>query len=329
MLKPTGVTFAGTGSFVPEKIMSNQDLEKMVDTSDEWIRTRTGIKERRLISDGAATSDLAYEASRRALEAAKIKPEDLDLIIVGTITPDYFFPSTACILQNRLGANGSGAFDLLAACSGFIYGVSAASEYLARGSCKTALIVGAEALSTFTDYTDRGSCVLFGDGAGAAVLVKTDEPRGVLYTTLGADGSGAEYMILPAGGSRLPASHQTVDRRLHYMKIRGRETFKFAVTKMQDLLVEAIERLEIAVNDIALVIPHQVNIRILDAAAKKIHLPKEKMYINIDRYGNTSAASVPIALDEANREGRLSPGDIVILVAFGGGLTWASAVIRW
>jgi 3-oxoacyl-[acyl-carrier-protein] synthase-3 len=329
MLKPTGVALVGTGSFVPEKIMTNQDLEKMVETSDEWIRTRTGISERRLISDGIATSDLAYEASRRALESANIKPEELDLIIVGTITPDHFFPSTACILQNRLGANGSGAFDLLAACSGFIYGVSAASEYLARGTCKTALIVGAEALSTFTDYTDRGSCVLFGDGAGAAVLVKTDEPRGVVYTTLGADGSGAEYMILPAGGSRLPASHQTVDRRLHFMKIRGRETFKFAVTKMQDLLVEAIKRLDITVKDIALVIPHQVNIRILDAAAKKIHLPREKMYINIDRYGNTSAASIPIALDEANREGRLSPGDIVILVAFGGGLTWASAVIRW
>jgi len=324
------VIIAGTGSFVPERVLSNADLEKMVDTSDEWIITRTGIRERRIAEDGMASSDLAEIASRRALESAGVSAEELDLVIVCTITPDTILPSCACWLQERIGAKNAGAFDITAACSGFIYGLSVASNFIKAGAARLALVVGSECLSKITDYTDRTSCILFGDGAGAAVLRSTENgERGILDFILGADGSGGELMILPAGGSRIPATHRSIDERLHYMKIRGREVFKFAVLKMVELVKASVERVGMSTRDIKLVIPHQVNTRILRSAAEKLGMPMEKIFINIDRYGNTSAASVPIALDEAHRAGQIGRGDLVVLVAFGGGLTWGSCLLRW
>jgi len=324
------VIIAGTGSFVPERVLSNADLEKMVDTSDEWIITRTGIRERRIAEDGMASSDLAEIASRRALESAGVSAEELDLVIVCTITPDTILPSCACWLQERIGAKNAGAFDITAACSGFIYGLSVASNFIKAGAARLALVVGSECLSKITDYTDRTSCILFGDGAGAAVLRSTgNEESGILDFILGADGAGGELMILPAGGSRIPATHRSIDERLHYMKIRGREVFKFAVLKMVELVKASVERVGMSTKDIKLVIPHQVNTRILRSAAEKLGMPMEKIFINIDRYGNTSAASVPIALDEAHRAGQIGRGDLVVLVAFGGGLTWGSCLLRW
>jgi len=319
----------GTGSYLPEKVLTNFDLEKMVDTSDEWIFTRTGIRERHVVGGDTATSDLAVEAARRALEDARVAPEEVDLIAVATITPDYPLPATACIVQDRLGAKKAGAFDLQAACSGFVYGIHLAAGYLAAHPDKTVLVIGAETLTKMTDYTDRTSCILFGDGAGAVVMRTGEAGQGLLNGELGADGSGYAMMITPGGGSRQPASHATVDARLHYMKIRGREVFKFAVTKMGDLMENALKTNGLSVEDVALVVPHQVNVRIISAAAERIGLPLEKVYINIDRVGNTSAASVAIALDEAKRAGRIRRGDIVILLGFGGGLTWSSAVLRW
>ena len=328
-MKKTAVKIVGTGSFVPEKILSNADLEKMVDTSDEWITTRTGIADRHIVDKDTASSDLAYEASKKALSEAGIGPKDLDLIIVATITPDQLFPSTACELQKKLGANPCGAFDLLAACSGFTYGVVAASQFIQGGVIGKALVVGAECLSKITDYTDRSSCILFGDGAGAAVLSASDGDSGLLHCELGADGAGGACMILPAGGSRIPASVESLESRLHYMKIRGREVYRFAVTKMYQICDRAVKKLNLTWDDVKLVIPHQVNMRILEASAKRLGVDVSKFYVNIGRYGNTSAASVPIALDEALKEGRFGDGDTIIFVAFGGGLTWACAAWKW
>jgi len=300
----------------------------MVDTSDEWIVTRTGISERRMTGPHEATSDLALAAARRALDDARLSPGEIDLVVVSTITPDMFFPSTACLVQDRLGARNAGAFDLSAACSGFVYAISAASSMIAAGGVKKALVIGAETLTKITNYDDRSSCILFGDGAGAVVL--GDAPgRNIVYTKLGADGSGGDMMTLPAGGSRMPATLQTVRDKLHFMVIHGREVFKFAVVKMQECIQDALDARGYKAEDISLIVPHQVNLRILAAAAEKFGLPMEKVQVNIDRYGNTSAASIPIALDEAVKAGKLKPGDVVILVAFGGGLTWASALIEW
>ena len=324
------VTFLGTGSCVPERVLTNFDLEKMVDTSDEWIVSRTGIHERRIVDDNVASSDLGAEAARKALEDAHIRPEELDLVIVSTITPDTILPACACWLQEKIGAKRAGAFDITAACSGFIYGISVAAQFISTGSARNVLVVGTECLSKITDYTDRSSCILFGDGAGAAVLAPSEnDQHAILDLILGADGSGGELMILPAGGSRVPISHKALDERLHYMKIRGKEVFKFAVLKMVELVEVSVKRAGLRLEDVKLVVPHQVNTRILASAAEKLGLPFEKVYVNIDRYGNTSAASIPIALDEARREGLINPGDLVVLVAFGGGLTWASCVIRW
>ena len=318
----------GTGSFLPERVLTNRDLERMVDTNDEWIVTRTGISERRMVQPDVATSDLAIEAARRALEDAKTPPGEIDLVIVATITPDMFFPSTACLVQHALGATGAGAFDLSAACSGFVYGISTASSMIASGSIEKALVIGAETLTKITNYEDRTSCILFGDGAGAVVLGPADG-RNVVYTKLGSDGSGADMMKLPAGGSRIPATAESVQEKLHYMVISGREVFKFAVIRMQECIQDALDARGYTADDISLIVPHQVNLRILTAAAEKFGLPMEKIQVNINRYGNTSAASVPIALDEAVKEGRLEPGDVVILIAFGAGLAWASALIEW
>jgi 3-oxoacyl-[acyl-carrier-protein] synthase III len=324
------VRIAGTGSFLPDKVLTNADLEKLVDTTDEWIMTRTGIKERRVAEPGCVTSDLAAEASRRALADAGLAAADIDLIITATITPDTQLPSAACHLQAKLGALNAAAFDVSAACSGFVYASNIAWQFVRSGQYKNVLVVGAECLTRVTNYEDRSSCILFGDGAGAAVFtVSPDAKSDILYGMMGADGRGAEIMTIPAGGSRKPASHETVDAKEHFMVIQGRETYKFAVQKMADLIKEGLDALGLAPADVRWIIPHQVNTRILESASERLGIPMEDMFINIDRIGNTSAASVPIALDEANRKGLLKRGDLVVFVAFGGGLTRASMILRW
>lgn len=320
---------SGTGSYLPERVLTNHDLEGIVETSDEWITERTGIKERHIASLNQASSDLAYEASKRALSMAGIKPKNLDLIIVATVTPDKPFPSTACILQDRLGAKNSAAFDINAACSGFIYGLSIAEGFIKSGSAKTILLVGAETLSKFTDWEDRTTCVLFGDGAGAVVIEPETGERGILSVDIYSDGSLGELLEIPAGGSRKPPSQETIKEKGHYIKMRGNETFKVAVKTLENLVIDTLRKNKIKPSQLSLLIPHQANLRIIQATAKRLELPMERVLVNIDRYGNTSAASVPIALDEAVRQGRIRQGDYVLLEAFGGGLTWASALIRW
>jgi 3-oxoacyl-[acyl-carrier-protein] synthase-3 len=315
--------------YVPERVMTNDDFARIVDTSDEWITQRTGMKERRLAEHDQATSDLAIAASRAALADAGVAPEEVDLVICATITADNTLPSTACWIQDRLGCKGAGAFDLTAACSGHIYGLALGRAAILAGQARTVLVTSAEILSSITDYTDRSTCVLFGDGAGAAVLGASDQPEtGVLYATLYADGSGGDLMILPAGGSRRPPSRETIEGRLHYMNIHGREVFRFAVEKMEELIDECLKACGLTARQVRLVIPHQVNRRIIDAATGRMGFPPEKVFMNIEKYGNTGGASVAIAHDEARRQGILGPGDVAILIAFGGGLTWAGAVIR-
>lgn len=326
-MKAVGIL--GTGKYVPDRILTNHDLERMVETNDEWIVTRTGIRERHIAADDQATSDLAYEAAVRALEAAGLKPEDLDLIIVATITPDMFFPSTACILQDRLGARRAAAFDLSAACSGFIYSLATAVGMLKSGMYRNALVVGAECLSRITDYTDRNTCILFGDGAGAVVLGEVPEGRGFRSFELGADGSGGPLLKIAGGGSRLPASAGTVESKAHYIQMAGNEVFKFAVRIMGTAAEEALRKAGLDKRDVDLLVPHQANIRIIQAALSRLELPEEKCMINLDRYGNASAASIPIALAEAVEQGRVREGDCLVLVGFGGGLTWGASVLIW
>lgn len=326
-MKAVGIL--ATGKYVPEKILTNADLEKMVETNDEWIVTRTGMKERHIAREDQASSDLAYEAALVALKKSGVAPEDLDLIIVATITPDSAFPSTACILQNRLGAKKAAAFDLSAACSGFIYGLASASNFITTGMYKNALVVGAECLSKITDYTDRNTCILFGDGAGAVVLGEVPEGRGFLSFELGADGSGGELLKLAGGGSRLPSSQNTVDSKQHYIYMAGSEVFKFAVRIMGNAAEEALRKAGLEKSDIDLLVPHQANIRIIQSAVHRLDLPEEKCMINLHKYGNVSAASIPLALAEADEEGRLKEGDCVVLVGFGGGLTWGATALRW
>jgi 3-oxoacyl-[acyl-carrier-protein] synthase-3 len=327
--RPASARIVGTGMFVPERVMTNADFARFVETSDEWIAQRTGMQERRIAENLQATSDLAVEASRAALAGAGVAPEEVDLIICATITPDNTLPATACWIQDRLGCRNAGAFDLTAACSGHIYALAQARAAILSGQARTVLVTSAECLSRITDYSDRNTCVLFGDGAGAAVVQASDQAEtGILYTTTYADGSGGELMLLPAGGSRRPPSHETVDARLHYMHIRGREVFKFAVLKMEELIDECLKECRLTAADVRLVIPHQVNARIIDAATTRMGFPPEKVFLNIHKYGNTGGASVAIAHDEARRQGLLAAGDIAILIAFGGGLTWAGAVIK-
>ncbi|MHB0885249.1 MAG: beta-ketoacyl-ACP synthase III [Bacillota bacterium] len=326
-LRPVGIV--GLGAAAGEDLLTNSDLEKMVDTSDEWIMSRTGIGTRHITRPETATSDLAYKAAVEALADAGLTGADLDLIIVGTVTPDMPFPSTACLLQSRLGADHAAAFDLNAACSGFIYGLAAGSQFVAGGMYDTVLVIGAETLSKITDYTDRGTCVLFGDGAGAAVLKPVAEGEGILSTVLGADGGGGELLMQPAGGSRRPATHETVDQRLHYIHMSGSDVFKFAVKVMGEAADAAVESAGLSRADVDILVPHQANRRIIDAAAKRLGLPEDKVVINIGEFGNMSAASIPVALHEAVRSGRIKRGDVVVLVAFGAGLTWGSAAIRW
>ncbi|MHA1571047.1 MAG: beta-ketoacyl-ACP synthase III [Alphaproteobacteria bacterium] len=319
----------GTGMCVPDKILTNQDLEKMVDTSDEWITTRTGIKERRITDEKTATSDLAVDAARKALADASVAPEEVGLIIVASVTPDYFFPSTAALVQDRLGAKNAGGFDLESACSGFVYGVIMASDHVRCNPNVTAVVIGAETLTKITDYTDRRSCILFGDGAGAAVLQANRGGKGVLTAAYGVDGSGGEMMILRGGGSAHPASHKTVEERMHYMEVRGRQVYRFAVLKMVEMVETVAKEGGKTLDDISLIVPHQVNRRILEGAADRLGISMDKIYCNIDRYGNTSAASAAIALDEACHNGRIKPGDNIVLVAFGGGLSWSACLLKW
>ncbi|MCK4396909.1 ketoacyl-ACP synthase III [candidate division WOR-3 bacterium] len=323
------VAIVGTGSYAPEKILTNDDIAKIVDTSDEWIKTRTGVKERRVVGEGEATSDIATEAARRALQSANIESGDVDLIIVATSTPDFFFPATACIVQHNIGAKNAAAFDLEAACSGFLYSLSIGNSLISTGVYDNILIIGAEVFYNFLDWEDRTTCVLFGDGAGAAILRPTMKENCIIANYLGADGSGKDTIKFPAGGSRLPASQETVIQKLHYVKMRGNETFKFAVRAMSDSVLTVLKQCDISLKEVDWLIPHQANIRIMRAVADRISLPREKVIINIDRYGNTSAASIPIALDEVVRDGKIKEGDIIVMVAFGAGLTWASSVVRW
>lgn len=325
-LKKTGII--GLGKYLPEKRLTNKDLEKIVDTTDEWIISRTGIKERRLAREDEATSDMATEAAKRALESAKLKPEDIDLIIVATITPDMFFPATACLVQQKIGARTVPAFDISVACSGFIYGLAIANQFISSGVYKHALVIAAEKLSTITDWTDRNTCVLFGDGAGAAVLGQV-EKGGILSVHLGADGRQGDLIKLPAGGSRMPATKKSIEDKQHFIKMNGSELFKHAVRIMADAALEATRPLGITAEDISLVIPHQANVRILSAAAKRMGLSEDKIYLNIEKYGNMSAASSAIALVEAVEEGRIKKGEKILLDAFGGGLTWGAIVIEW
>lgn len=319
----------GTGSYAPEKILTNQDLEKIVDTSDEWITERTGIKERRITTKDQTTSDLAYEASKKALKQAGIKAKEIDLIIVATVTPDMPFPSTGCLLQNRLEAKKAAAFDVSAACSGFIYGLSVADSFIRSGAHKKILLVGAETLTKFADWEDRTTCVLFGDGAGAVVLEATSDDCGILSTHLYSDGSLWEMLYLPGGGSKNPPSQETLKKKLHSIKMKGNETFKVAVRTLENLVEETLKKNNLKASQLAALIPHQANLRIIQATANRLGLPMDKVVVNIERYGNTSSASIPIALDEAVRTGRIREGDYIMIEAFGGGLTWGSAMIKW
>jgi 3-oxoacyl-[acyl-carrier-protein] synthase-3 len=324
-----GIGILGTGSYLPEKILTNYDLEKMVDTSDEWIRTRTGIRERRIASAEEASSDLAYHASLKALSQAGISAEDLDMILVATVTPDMFFPSTACLLQHKLGARKIAAMDISAACSGFLYALSTAYQFVKSGSCRYVLVVGVECLSKITNWKDRKTCVLFGDGAGAVVVGPVDEGYGFLSFELGADGSGGDLLLVPGGGSRCPASANTVKDELHYIQMNGQEVFKFAVRIMEQTSLAVVDKAGLSKEDVQLLIPHQANFRIIDAARKRLGLSEEQVVINVDKYGNMSAASIPVALDEAVQEQRINKGDIVVFVGFGGGLTWGASAMRW
>ncbi|HID32635.1 MAG TPA: ketoacyl-ACP synthase III [bacterium (Candidatus Stahlbacteria)] len=323
-----GVRITGLGIAVPERIMTNFDLERFVDTSNEWIMERTGIRERRIADSKTATSDLSILAGFEALRRADTKPDELDAIIVCTATPDMFFPSTGCLVQRGLEASRAMSFDLSAGCTGFLYGLGV-GEGMIRNGMKKILVIGAETLSKFMDFTDRATCVIFGDGAGAVVLENDDGDAGMIGSYFTADGSLGELLYMPAGGTRMPATKKTVSDRLHYIKMAGNEVFKYAVRSMAQASLEAIKRAGVSPDEIALFIPHQANTRIIEATRRRLNLPKEKVYVNIDRYGNTSAASIPIALYEAVESGVISEGDIILMVAFGAGFTWGGVVMRW
>ncbi len=332
MSKPCQCSIIGTGSYMPKRILSNEELSTMVDTSDEWITTRTGIKERRIAAADEATSDMATAAARKALESAGVKPEELDLIVVATVTPDMFFPSTACMVQKKLGAKNAIGFDVSAACSGFLYALQTARHFLNGGPRATALVIGAEKLSSLINWKDRNTCVLFGDGAGAVVVRRDDNknaPGRVLSTVMGSDGTLADLLKVPGGGAACPITPENVHDRPNTIHMEGRETFKHAVTRMYQASLDALEQAGVSAADVKLVIPHQANARIISAIAERLGVPEERTFINLDKYGNTSAATIPVAMDEANRAGRLQRGDIVLLVAFGGGFTWASSVVAW
>lgn len=320
---------AGTGSYVPERILTNEDLSKMVDTSDEWIVGRTGIRERRIAADDQPTSHMAAEAAKRAMESAGVTAEDIDLIIVATITPDMIFPNTACFVQEMIGATNAVCFDLEAACSGFLYSVDVAKQFVATGKYDTILVIGAEKISTITDWTDRQLCVLFGDAAGAAIIRPCDDGLGLIHSVLKSDGRLSNLLKLPGGGSLNPASEETLREKLHFMKMDGREVFKHAVTCMISAAKQTLKDTGLGVDDLTLIIPHQANQRIISAISSRLGGDQSKYFVNLEKYGNTSAASVIVALDEAYRGGRLKKGDLVLLVAFGGGFVWGASLLEW
>lgn len=325
---PLPVGFLGLGFYVPEKVLTNAELEKMVETSDEWIRSRTGISQRRIAAQGENTSDLSVKAAQAALADAKLRPADLDLIVVATMTPDMPCPATACIVQAKLGAPQAAALDVAAACSGFVYGLVMAQQFVASGTYKHVLVVGAEVLSRVVDWTDRSTCVLFGDGAGAAVIGPTTRGQ-ILSTYLGSDGTQADLLKVPGGGVAQPASAESIQARAHFLKMNGTEVFKHAVRRMAEAALKAIERAGVKPEQIACVVPHQANVRIIQAVVERAGIPLEKVYLNVERYGNMSAASTIVAFCEAVREGKIQKGDYALLVAFGAGLTWGAAVLKW
>lgn len=323
------VSITGIGSYTPEKVVTNVDLSKLVDTSNEWIVERTGIRERRIVEEGVSTSDIATKSAEKAIEDAGILSEDIDLIIVATVTPDMAFPSTACIVQKNIGAINAAAFDISVGCSGFIYGLSIGSNFIKTGIYNKILIIGAETLSKIVNWQDRNTCVLFGDGAGACILERCEEGTGILSLDLGSDGANGHFLTQPAGGSRLPASYATVSNNLHTIKMDGKEVFKFAVRVMEKSSKEVLRKANLTLEELDFLIPHQANTRIIHAAAKKLKLEEDRIYVNLDRYGNMSSASIPVALDEASKKGLIKNGDILLLVAFGAGLTWGSVLMKW
>src|SRR5881275_1427311 len=323
------VSIVGTGSYVPDKRLTNDDLTKIVDTSDEWITTRTGIKERRIAAKDEHTSDMAAKAALKAIEQAKISPADIDLILVATATPDMLFPATACFVQKKIGATKAACLDISAACAGFLFGLEIAQQFITSHTHETVLVIGAEKLTAITNWTDRNTCVLFGDGAGAAVLRHRGSAHGVISTHIGSDGQYTNILFMPGGGSRCPITRENVDLNLQTIHMTGKEVYKQAVTAMLSAAKKALEQAGLSIEDIACVIPHQANLRIIEAIADRLGISRDKMFVNLDRYGNTSAAAVAIALDEANRSGRIKSGDYVLLVVFGGGLTWASTIVEW
>jgi len=323
------VSVIGTGSYVPEKILTNAALEKLVDTNDEWIVSRTGIKERRIAAANESTSDMAAKAALSAMKQAGVTGEEIDMIIVGTITPDMAFPNTGCLVQKLIGATRAICFDLSAACSGFLFGMEIAQQFIASRTCNTVLVIGADKLSGIVDWTDRNTCVLFGDGAGAAILRHRPGSHGIIHTTMGANGDFAEILHLPGGGSRLPTTKENIDEKHNTIKMSGKDVYKQAVTAMVSAANNTLEIAGLQTKDIACVIPHQANMRIIEAIGSRLGIGADRVFVNLERYGNTSAAAVAIALDEANRTGRMKRDDYILLVVFGGGLTWASSVIQW
>jgi 3-oxoacyl-[acyl-carrier-protein] synthase-3 len=319
----------GWGKYVPERVLTNHDLEKMVDTSDEWIRTRTGIRERRIAAPGETCSTMSLAAARKALEVAQLSPSDVELIIVATSSPDYWVPSAASMVQDQLGATGAPAFGLRAGCTGWVYALVTASQFIQTGAYRNALVIGTEHLSMGVDWTDRNTCVLFGDGSGAVVLEASDQPTGLLAFELGSNGSDYDALIYPGGAGANPPSHDTINQRMHYLHMDGRRVFKFATRVMADSVAKVVSASDLTIDDVALIIPHQANDRIIEMARRKLRVPCEKMMVNIDRYGNTSAASIPLALVDAIDQGRLKPGEHVVFVGFGAGLTWAAAALHW
>ncbi|MDO8541155.1 MAG: beta-ketoacyl-ACP synthase III [Opitutaceae bacterium] len=328
---PRSTVILGTGSYAPERVLTNVELAQTVDTSDEWIRTRSGIRERRIAAPDEQTSDMAVQAARRALEDAKLQPSDIDLLVVATVTPDLIMPAAACIIQHKLGLpTNTACFDLNAACSGFVYGLDTACAMVGSGRYRKALVIGVEKLSAVTDWQDRTTCVLFGDGAGAVVIGGSDEAgRGLIGTRLGAYGDGVDLLYIPRGGTAAPATAESIANRDHCFRMKGKEVFKLAVRAMDEAARDILEQHGLRADQISLVIPHQANLRIIEAISQYLELPMERFFVNVDRYGNTSAASIPLALDEARRAGRIAPGDLTLLVAFGAGLTYGSALIRW
>src|SRR2546422_1389533 len=325
----TRARIIGMGAYAPKRVLSNADLERMVETSDEWIVQRSGIRERRIVDESEATSDLAVRAAPQALERANLVPEDIDFIVVGTTTPDMFFPSTGNIVQHRLGCRRVGSVDVLAACAASIYSLIIGARFIEAGKYRRVLCIGAEALSRITDFTDRGTCVLLADAAGAAVLEASEDGSGIIDGDLYSDGQYAELLHMPGGGARYPATHETVDARLHYAKMKGSEVFKVAVRMFVDCAETILKRNGVTAADVSLFIPHQANLRIIEAAAKRVGLPMERVFVNVDRYGNTGAASVFVALEEALVAGRVKRGDLVLVAAFGGGFAWGACLIRW